>query len=90
VRLMLPSESNRTLNYSQFLASIETEEYKKESKKPMAPEPQPEEVPHKRVARRKKASHTYRTRASRTEQLEMEFEVTIPEFLKMFGSFVRN
>lgn len=59
------------------MASIETEEYKKEAKKPKPPEPEPEEIPHKRVARRKRAHHTYRTRASRTEQLEMELEVTL-------------
>lgn len=73
---------------SQFLASIENEEYKKESKKPMAPEPQPEEIPHKRLPRRKKTHHTYRTRASRTEQLEMEFEVSICLCRQVFLFFI--
>lgn len=57
----------------QYMASIETEEYKREAKKPMAPEPKLVPVP-KRVPRRKKTHHSYRTRASRTEQLEIEFE----------------
>lgn len=56
------------------MASIETEEYRRESKKPMAPEPKPINLP-KKITRRRKAHHSYRTRASRTEQLEIEFEV---------------
>lgn len=58
----------------QFMASIELEEFRRESKKPMAAEPKPISIP-KRTPRRRKALHTYRTRASRIEQLEMEFEV---------------
>lgn len=40
----------------------------------MAPEPEPPSPP-KRAQRRRKAHHSYRTRASRTEALEREFEV---------------
>lgn len=71
------------LFYRQYMASIETEEYKREAKKPMAPEPKLVPVP-KRVPRRKKTHHSYRTRASRTEQLEMEFEVCIVHYLSFF------